>query len=420
MKTLTEEVRGSNGQGQGAISVAHVCTIDVTARKLLLPQLLALRDEGFDVAVVCAPGPDVNELTRRGIRHVAWPSATRAWAPLTDLKAFTELLRIFRRERFDVVHTHNPKPGILGRIAARAAGVPHVINTVHGYYATPDDRIARRLPVMIAEWLASRLSHVELFQSQEDLTWAERVKVARPGRALYVGNGVDLTRFPAPLNPGSARELRRDLGIAEGELVVGTVGRMVCEKGYAEFFEAARAVRDLEPNVRFLAVGDASFDKRDAINPEQIDAAREDVIFVGWREDIPQIMGLMDVFVLPSWREGLPRSAIEAAASGLPLVLTDIRGCREVVRPEIEGLLVPPRDPDRLASAILELVRDPAMRKRMGEAARARAEAMFDERRVISTVVRATDARRRVKNARPAGARSGPLQETSPVGGVRG
>ncbi|MDP9251199.1 MAG: glycosyltransferase, partial [Chloroflexota bacterium] len=142
----------SRGQGRGAISVAHVCTIDVTARKLLLPQLLALRDEGFDVAVVCAPSPDVNELTHQGIRHVPWPSATRAWAPLSDLKAFTELLRIFRRERFDVVHTHNPKPGILGRIAARAAGVPHVINTVHGFYATPDDRVARRLPVMVAEW----------------------------------------------------------------------------------------------------------------------------------------------------------------------------------------------------------------------------------------------------------------------------
>jgi glycosyltransferase involved in cell wall biosynthesis len=123
---------------------------------------------------------------------------------------------------------------------------------------------------------------------------------------------------------------------------------------------------------------------------------------------------------LPSWREGLPRSAIEAAASGLPLVLTDIRGCREVARPEIEGLLVPTRDPERLAAAILQLVRDPAMRKRMGEAARTRAEAMFDERRVTSTVVRVTDARRRVTNTRSTGTRSVPFQQASPVGGGRG
>ena len=137
-------------EGTPVRSVAHVCTVDVTARALLLPQLTGLRDDGWQVSVVCAPGAGTAQLERQGIRHVPWPSATRAWDPRADARAFLELVRIFRRERFDVVHTHNPKPGVLGRVAARIAGVPRVLNTVHGYYAAPGDRLSRVVPVMSA------------------------------------------------------------------------------------------------------------------------------------------------------------------------------------------------------------------------------------------------------------------------------
>jgi glycosyltransferase involved in cell wall biosynthesis len=130
------------------IRVAHVATVDLTVRFLLLSQLRRLRDEGYDVTAISAPGPWVGEIEAEGIRFVPWTSATRAWDPRADARAFAELLRTFRRERFDVVHTHSPKPGVLGRIAARAAGVPCVVNTVHGYWATPEDRPARRVPVM--------------------------------------------------------------------------------------------------------------------------------------------------------------------------------------------------------------------------------------------------------------------------------
>ncbi len=162
------------------------------------------------------------------------------------------------------------------------------------------------------------------------------------------------------------RKLRAELGIGEDELVVGTVGRMVREKGYEELFDAARIVRSRIPNARFLAVGGSDLDKEDAITAEAIERVRDDVVFTGWREDIADLMALMDVFVLPSWREGLPRSAVEAAASGLPQVLTDIRGCREVVRDGVEGFLVPVRDPVRLADAIVRLLQDPVLRRRMG------------------------------------------------------
>jgi glycosyltransferase involved in cell wall biosynthesis len=302
-------------------------------------------------------------------------------------------VRIFRAERFDVVHTHNPKPGVLGRVAARLARVPRVINTVHGYYAAPGDPLTRVVPVMMAEWIASRCSDVELFQSGEDFRWARRLHLGRRDRSLVLGNGVDLSRFPAALDEAAAAALRADLGIAEGDLVVTTVGRMVREKGIDELVEAARAVRAAEPRVRFLAIGPLDADKLDALSVADIEAARGDVIFAGWRDDVADVMAISDVFVLASWREGMPRSAIEAAASGLPSVLTDIRGCREVVRDGIEGRLVPPKAPARLAAAIIELVQDRDARERMGKAARTRAEQTFDERRVVSTVVNVTNGR---------------------------
>ena len=258
---------GTVGEGVREVArVAHVATVDLSLRFLLLPQLRALRDAGFDVTTISAPGPWVSELEAEGIRHIPWPGATRAWDPRSDVRAFRELVAIFRRERFDLVHTHNPKPGVIGRVAARVAGVPHVMNTVHGLYATPEDRLRRRAPVLAAEWIAARCSDLELYQSAEDLAWARRLHLVRRDRSLHLGNGIDLTAFtPGLAGDERVRKLRAELGIGEDELVVGTVGRMVREKGYEELFDAARIVRSRIPNARFLAVGGSDLDKEDAI-----------------------------------------------------------------------------------------------------------------------------------------------------------
>jgi glycosyltransferase involved in cell wall biosynthesis/ribosomal protein S18 acetylase RimI-like enzyme len=371
--------------------VAHVTTIDLTLWYMLRPQLRRLAQEGFEVSAISAPGDTAPSLEAEGIRHIPWGSATRGWSIGADIRAFIELYRIMRRERFDVVHTHNPKPGVVGRIAARLAGVPCVINTQHGLYATPEDRWARKAPVLSLEWLAARFSDAELFQSEEDYRWACRLRIARPPKAVVLGNGIDLERF-APANVSSERieHLRADLGIPEGAIVVGTVGRLVAEKGYRELFTAAAQVRAAHPEVVFLVVGGADADKWDSIPAEEMAAAREHAIFAGHREDVRDLLAIMDLFVLASWREGLPRSAIEAAAMAKPLVVTDIRGCREVVRNGVEGLLVPPRDAGRLGEAIAHVAADASLRARFGAAARERALERFDERKVEEVVVRET------------------------------
>jgi glycosyltransferase involved in cell wall biosynthesis len=368
--------------------VAHVTTVDLTLRFLLLEQLRRLRDEGFEVTGISAPGAWVDDLRAEGIDHVAWRNATRAWNPAADARAFAELLRILRRGRYDVVHTHNPKPGLMGRLAARMVGVPVIVNTVHGFWATPDDPPRRRGPVMALEWMAARLSDAELYQSAEDLAWAHRLGVARLGRSHHLGNGTDLRTFsPEAVSSDRAAELRSELGLDADVLVVGTVGRLVREKGYREFVEAARAIRASRSDVAFLAIGPSDPDKPDAISDGEREAASTDVVFAGYRDDVRDLLAIMDVFVLASWREGLPRSAIEAAAMGRAMVLTDIRGCREVARKGIEALLVPPRSPAQLTEAIDLLLGDPDRRSRMGRAARERALQRFDERVVAARVL---------------------------------
>lgn len=370
------------------VRVAHVTTIDLTLRAMLLPQLLRLREAGFEVVGVSAPGDSVRELEAQGIRHVPWPHVTRAWDPRADLRAFVELLAILRRERFDVVHTHNPKPGVMGRLAGRLVGVPCVVHTTHGLYATPDDPPSRKVPVLSLEWLASRFSDLELYQSQEDLAWARRIGLVDRSKGVLLGNGVDLARFdPAALSKERLERLRQELGIPSHATVVGTVGRLVVEKGYRELFAAARRVCEDDPDVWFLVVGPNDPVKSDALGDDEMKAVGDRVVFTGWRDDVRDLLGLMDVFVLASWREGVPRSAIEAAAMERALVLTDIRGCREVIRHQVEGILVPVRDGAGLAAAITSLVGDDPLRGRLGRAARARALERFDEHRVTESVL---------------------------------
>ena len=366
--------------------VAHVTTVDLSLRYLLLPQLTAVVDLGSEVIGISAPGPYVAELEELGVRHMPLPGATRSVAPLADIKAMVSLWRILRSERPDVIHTHTPKPGIYGRVVGRLAGVPAVLNTIHGLYATPDDPIAKRSIVYALEAFAARFSDVELVQSAEDFRLVTERHITRPARTVLLGNGVDLARFdPGLASAQDRRSVRAALGIDDRQIVIGIVGRLVAEKGFPELFEA---VADLDDRFTLVVIGPHEPDKADSITTAAVAAASDDgVVFLGMRDDVEALHRAMDLFVLPSHREGFPRAAMEAAASGLPLIVTDIRGCREVVADGVNGLLVPVRDPQALGAAIVRLGNDAELRQRMAEAARTKAIREFDERRIVRTVI---------------------------------
>lgn len=366
--------------------VAHLTTVDLSLRYLLLPQLTAVVDLGSEAIGISASGPHVADLEARGIHHISLPGATRSVAPVADVTAMFSLWRILRDERPDVIHTHTPKPGLYGRVIGRIAGVPAVLNTVHGLYATPDDRIAKRAIVYTLEAFAARFSDLELVQSAEDFRFMTKRHITRPERTVFLGNGVDLTRFDPDLgSAGERRSTRAILGVDDEQILVGVVGRLVAEKGFLELFDA---VQDLDDQYRLVVIGPHEPDKNDAIGAATVAGARAaGVRFLGLRDDVDVLYRAMDLFVLPSHREGFPRAAMEAAASGLPLIVTDVRGCREVVDDGVNGLLVPVRDAHALRSAIETLGSDVEMRQRMGEAGRAKSVREFDEQRVVHRVI---------------------------------
>ncbi len=368
------------------MKIAHLTTVDLSLRYLVFPQLLAIRDAGWEAIGISADGPWVSELELAGIRHISLASSTRGINPLADLKASAELWQILRKERFDVLHTHNPKPGLYGRVLGRLAGVPVVVNTVHGLYATPDDPRWKRGIVYGLEAVASRFSDAELVQSAEDLELLGRLRIIPKVKLHHLGNGIDLARFdPARFDRTERAEVRQELGVGVDQILIGSVGRLVVEKGYPELFEAVGRLSD---RYMLVCIGPEDPEKADALPPSLVDQAKESgVQFLGMRNDVDRLYAAMDLFVLASHREGFPRSAMEAAAMGLPIVATNIRGCREVVEDEVNGLLVPVREPEALRTAILELGGDAGLRRRLGIQGRAVAAERFDDSKVVDLVM---------------------------------
>ena len=367
-------------------TVLHLTTTAVSLDWLLGPQLEAFDAAGYRVLTASAPGAHVAPLRDRGIAHHAIPSLSRNMDLRRDLSAWREIGDLIDEVRPDIVHTHNPKPGVIGRLAAKRHRVPIVVNTVHGLYAQPTDPLLRRAPVFGIERLAATCSDAELVQNPEDVDLLLSLGVPRD-RVHLLGNGIDLSRFsPSPARSRSARALRRVLGIATSTPVVGMVGRLVWEKGYRELFEAVRELRSRTTTpFQVVVVGPGEHSKDGSVEEEEIEQMRErGVHFVGQQDNVELWLSMFDVFVLPSHREGFPRAAMEASAVGTPVIATDIRGCRQVVDHERTGLLVPVRDSVALANAIERLVRDSSLRRSFGDAAHARAQAHFDHDRVIA------------------------------------
>lgn len=368
--------------------VVHVATSDISLALLLGHQLRALVDAGYDVIGVSGPGPFAATLAERGIRHHVVPSLTRSVDVRADLRAPFDLVRLFRSLQPDLVHTHNPKPGVYGRVAARAARVPAVVNTIHGLYALPEDAWTKRLLVYGLERLAVTCSDAEFVQNPEDIATLRRLRV--PAHKLHLlGNGIDLARFdPAGVSAASVATIRASVGAGPDDVLCGLVGRLVWEKGYQEVFAAVDALRRRIPNLRVMVAGPSDDAKADAVTKADVDrAAAAGIVFLGMRDDVEALYAAMDIYVLASYREGWPRSAMEAAAMGVPVVATDVRGCRQVVDDERSGLLVPVRDAVALAGAIERLARDRELRRSMGAAAKIKARVEFDETRVISIIL---------------------------------
>lgn len=370
-------MRGPSG---GRIKVLHVCTIPLTARAFIAPLARHLEARGFEVTIACADeseaesGPAMEEMRREGLRMKAIP-IPRAIRPWADARALWTLTAFIRAERFAIVHTQTAKAGFIGRCAARLARVPVVIHTAHAFpfhpYLPPT---FVRVYAMLERWAAG---WTDLIMVDTEAVRSDGLRHRiPPAKMLTVHMGIDLRRFsPADADGGSAR---REWGIPPDEPVVGAVARLVPDKGLDGFLDAAARVAGQRPRVRFLIVGGGPLHASLARRARTLGIA-DRVIFAGVRSDIPRQLAAMDLFVLPTRREGFGVAFAEAMSMGKPVVGSDIGPIREVVVDGETGLLVPPDDPERLAQAIITLLADEPRRRAMGAAGRRRVEALFDE-----------------------------------------
>ena len=345
---------------------------------------------GYDVHVAAADTGRADEVEALGATFHPLPFTRSGAQPLHELRAIMALGALYRRIKPAILHHVSIKPSLYGTIAS--VGVPRaiVINALSGFGFTVEggSRVFRALTLAAYRLAFALRRPYVLVQNDDHAHMIERMRLTAPGRVVTIyGSGVDTGLF-RPRDDPSERS----------RPVVMMTGRMLRDKGIEEFMAAARTVQAKQPHVRFVMVGPSDDDNPTAVSREDLEAAcaSSNVEWWGHRDDIPDVLRQADVYVAPSHHEGLPKALLEAAATALPLVATDIAGHRPVVTPA-NGILVPRRDPTRLAKAILELLDLPhETRLRMGRQAREHSLAFS-----VDTVVRQTlDLYHRVLGAR--------------------
>ncbi|KST63638.1 glycosyltransferase family 4 protein [Mastigocoleus testarum] len=349
------------------INIWHVGGEDIHMR---IPLLLKLREKGFQVgAVGSASG---NAFVGHNIPYFSY-TLERGIGPWSDIRSCKQLFDLFTRYKPDIVHGFDTKPAIAVPLVARKAGIPGRVCTITGmgYIFSSNSPLALALrPVYnYLQGQASTAAGITVFQNRDDRQYFYTHKMVQEGyEDLVLGSGVEVEQLTQNYStPEEITKIRRELNIEENQLVVTMISRLVVSKGVREYLQAASIVCREMKNVTFLLIGPLSSEGRQAVSIKEIERQAGVVKYLGPRSDIPTLLNLTDIFVLPSYyREGVPRVLLEAGAMKLPLVATDMPGCNEAVKHGWNGLLVPPKDAQALSGSIMQLLRSKNTRTLMG------------------------------------------------------
>lgn len=350
------------------VRVLHVHTLPVVSGSGI-NTFLSMRGcagVGARVALACAPGGKLEELVHaEAMEFFPIRNFVSEAAPFKDLHALWQLDRLFRRERFDIVHTHNSKAGFLGRLAARRSGVPIIVHTVHGFaFHDAESWPRRRLFAALERW-AARWCDQMIAISQPMIEWAERERIAPPESFELIYSGIEVDRFrDAKPDP----ELQQSFGIIPGEIVLGVVSKLWEGKGHEVLLDAVAGLLEGGHRIRLLIVGEGALETRLKERVRQLGIGSA-VTFTGFRADVPEVTALLDISVLPSFYEGMGRVVLEAMAAGKPVIASRVGGIPDLMEDGISGFLVPPGDTQALAERIECFLNNPALRVRMGEQA---------------------------------------------------
>ncbi len=367
-----------------AIKVLHIITRLILGgaqeNTLATVSGFSLKDN-YEVSLVTGPpvGPEgslMDEARMHGIEPVLIPEMHREINPIRDLSSFIKLYRLILRGKYDIVHTHSSKAGILGRLAGKLAGVKVIIHTIHGLPFHPyQNKFLNFLYVILEKFTA--------YFTDRIITVCDAMKkkavsagIANESKFTTIYSGMDLTPFLETRKDNTQK--RRELGIKEGEMVIGKIGRLFPLKGHKYLIHAAPGVVKVFPNVKFLIIGDGILKNKLKLEVSRL-GLEDKFIFPGLvkREDIPGLISVMDILVHTSLREGLARVLPQAMACEKPVISFDIDGASEVVIQGKTGFLVPPEDTKSLSSAIINALSNPGKLSEMGQAGRLHVDPAF-------------------------------------------
>lgn len=372
--------------------VLHVITRLIVggAQENTVASVLGLRRQfGWEVELLSGPtrGPEGSlESTLADSPGVLTliPDLVRPVHPWRDLRALRQLTRLFRARQPDLVHTHSGKAGVLGRLAAARAGVPVIVHTIHGPSFGPFQNPLANLVFRTAERLAARVTTHFVSVAEAMTQQYLAAGIGHPGQYSTIRSGFDLRPYQAARNEPA---VRARWGIPRDALVIGKIARLFKLKGHEDLFAVAPALVAQCPRLKFLLVGDGPWRARFERQLESL-GLRPSFVFTGLVSpaEIPALVGIMDMLVHLSRREGLPRALPQALAAARPVVAYDCDGAREVCRDGQTGFLIPVGDRDRLTARLLELARDPELRQRLGQAGQSLVVSEFDVDRMVRSL----------------------------------
>jgi len=342
----------------------------------------------YDTTLIYGLTQYPSEKTREFLRKfkgktVFIPHLKREVSLLEDLWALICLYSVFIRERFDIIHTHTAKAGFIGRIAAKLAGARLIVHTPHGHdFYGYFGSIGSWFVIMLERIAALFANKIVVFTGIEK-TDMLKYRVCGSRKIKVVQSGIDFSRFEKAKE--DILKKKAEFNIPPGDLVVGMIGRLESIKGFEYFIDSAKIVLDDLPRTKFLIVGDGSL-RSNLIERSRRLGIERNVIFTGWREDMPQIISMLDVLVLASLNEAVGRVLLEAGAAGKPTVATAVGGIPEIIRNYETGILVPPADTQGIAQAVIDLLKDERKRLKMGLAAKEWVKKNFEEKKMADDI----------------------------------
>ncbi len=364
--------------------IVQICAIDNTMKWLLGELNKGTVNAGIETIGICSKGDNKAQIEKDGVILVNIPIERKI--TLSNVKSTIQLYKTIKKYKPDIVHVHTPIAAVLGRIAAKAAKVPYIIYTAHGFYFHENMKPSTyKFFYLIEKYMAKFFTDYIFTQSEEDAQLVVKGKFLPENRVVWISNGVDVQgKFnPNNINQHDIDYLYNEFNLNKQDFIVSFVGRTVTEKGIYDLLDAFEKID--RNDVKLLVIGGQSEGDRDINNIEKIKKyqSNPNIIFTGRRADINYLLFISDIFCLPSYREGMPRSIIEAMSMENALVATNIRGSREEVVDGETGYLVPIKSPMAIKKKIECLLNDKVLLESMKKAGRKRAVEKYDEKKVI-------------------------------------